>query len=211
MAVLVALMLTSAISYAFPSAEVETPGVSSGSGAVYCSFNSACTAYNASGIALTLSINSTTVRSNGSLIFSVSLVNPTDAPISKSNTSAWYVPSLPLSWPCFDGSIPYAFEVFAGRYTLANISSASDIIHPDVLPACISTVRTANATTYTLGSRSTWLSFSSEIYAIPGGAIKSGGTMVGVYSLRSDMPSVYTMVAGDEWGDIVVVNFSVVQ
>jgi hypothetical protein len=48
------------------------------------------------------------------------------------------------------------------------------------------------------------------IYAINGGTVKDGNISLSVDSLWSDKPAVYTIALGDEWGDLALMNFSVV-
>jgi len=179
-----------------------------------CGFDSVCTARNPSGFALTLSVNTTSVKPNGSLTSAISVLSLTSRYINMSTSDKWFIPSLPASCICECGT--WAFEVFKGYYTLSDVSSARDIIYTDVYPSCLSVTP---PTAYSIPPASTLPTlistlqfqyyYSYQIYAVNGGGVKSGITNVGVDSLRSDKPAVYTMVVGDEWGDFVTINFSV--
>lgn len=174
-----------------------------------CGYAPTCSAFNPNGLQLSLSINTTSVIANGSLSFIVSLANPSTHQVNESSSTTWYLSDLPSSWPCYDGSVPYAFAVFRGHYTLLNVSSAENILRPDVYLVCLSLPK--NATMTSIPAMSTFTpSQSFQIYAVEGGTVRVGNQSVGVYSLWSDKPSEYTMVAGDEWGDFVLLNFLVV-
>jgi hypothetical protein len=178
---------------------------------VECGFITACTAYGHSGLALALSINSTAMKPNGSLQFEVTLLNPTTHYVNMSSASEWYLPGLPNSWPCHPSSVPYAFSVFRGTYKLTNVSSARNILHPIVIPSCLNLGNTTSFSIPPLPNYPpSFLQQSSQLYAVNGGSIRSGNLSIGVYSLWSSSASTYTMVAGDEWGDFVLLNFAVV-
>src|SRR5437870_6567430 len=131
-----------ATAYVFPANSQVYTTASSNAGMVNeCGFATICGADNPSGLALALSINTTSVKSNGSLSFVITLVNPTIRYINMSSSDTWYLRNLPgFSWVCYDGSIPYAFGVFRGHYTLVNVSSAENVLHPDAYPSCLSPI-----------------------------------------------------------------------
>ena len=183
-----------------------------------CGFATSCLAVNPMGLVLSLSVDTTSVMSNGSLTLYVSEFNPTAYSINLSSSDDWYVPSLPSIWVCYDGSPPYGIAVFRGYYTLQNVSSAVDVIHLVVFPACI---YSGTATAFSFPPQSTFLPLGTtgigplsrplqsplQIYAIDGGTVR--GTVV--YSLWSSKSGVYTIAAGDEWGDLTLLHFSVVD
>lgn len=213
MAIILVIGLTVSIAYAFPSTtQTSTQGTTMRS--IDCGFARQCIAENPSGLMLILSLDNTSMKANSSLPFAITIVNPTSHDINISGASRWFLPDFPLAWWCPEPSIPYGFAVFGGHYTLANVSAAKNLMYPDSYPGCISTGPT-NSSTFSVPPQSTLPTpdlsqyFSSRIYSIIGGSIKAGGSTVEVLSLRSDVPSTYTIAAGDEWGDIVLVSFSV--
>ena len=176
-----------------------------------CGFSVSCTASNPSGLIFALSINSTHVKSNGSFNFVVTLVNPTNHTITLPNSNEWYLPSLRDTIPCWGGTIPWGFSVYRGYYTAANVSSATDVLYPDVYPACITPPKVSSFSVPALSARGPIRqTIASSIYAIDVDYVTNGATNIIVLSLRSSTPSVYTMVAGDVWGDFVILHFSVV-
>lgn len=59
------------------------------------------------------------------------------------------------------------------------------------------------------GVRFGWIGYNA-IYAIDGNVLRSGQYFTFVYSIGSSRPAVYTLAAGDEWGDLVLIHFRVV-
>ena len=140
LAVIAVIGLSVVTSYVFPPHSQVSTTASRNVGMINeCGFLRMCGADNPTGLALALSVNTTSVKSNGSLSFVMTLVNPTTRYINISSSDAWYLRNLPdYSWVCYDGSIPYAFAVFRGHYTLVNVSSAENVLHPDAYPSCLS-------------------------------------------------------------------------
>ncbi len=212
-AVLAAVGLSGAASYAFPASTQAEPSTDT-SMVANCGFMTACTAHNPSGFVLTLTLNTTSLGPNGSLAFSVSMTNPTSHYINVSGADNWYISDFQLVWACPQPYIPYAFAVFRGHLTILNLSSAANLIRHNPYVQCISTPP-YNATSFSIPPQSTLVRsdlsrfFSSELRAISSGT-PQGSNFAHYYSLSSDKPSVYTIVAGDEWGDFVLLNFRVV-
>lgn len=183
-----------------------------------CTFATSCLAVNPLGLILTLSVNETRVYSNSSFTFDVSEFNPTASYINLSRSNDWYVASLPSFWVCYNGDPPYGIVVFRGYYTLQNISSAEDVIHFFISPACL---YTGNATAFSFPPMSTFVAISTSGIVLTSGlascsplascqiyAIDGGGE---AYSLWSSRLAVYTIAAGDEWGDLTLLHFMVVD
>src|SRR5438445_3669491 len=126
LAVIAVIGLSVVTSHVFPPHSQVSTTASRNVGMINeCGFLRMCGADNPTGLALALSVNTTSVKSNGSLSFVMTLVNPTTRYINISSSDAWYLRNLPdYAWVCYDGSIPYAFAVFRGHYTLVNVSSA---------------------------------------------------------------------------------------
>lgn len=218
MAALIAIFaivgLSAGIAYAFPAPGQSTLATTQveASKLTDCGYATACSARNPSGLQLSLSVNSTSVNANGSFSFIVSLSNPSAQEINEPDTGSWYLPNLPLWMPCYDGFAAYAYGVFRGYYTLLNVSTAENVLHPITYPTCISpSIYNETVGPVTIPAMSTYTpSTSFQIYAVSGGTVRSGNISLGVLSLWSDKPAEYTMVAEDPWGDFVLLNFSVV-
>jgi hypothetical protein len=186
-----------------------------------CGFETSCSAVNPSGLLLTLSINTTSVRSNGSFLLRVSEINPTSHFVNLTKSSNWFLNSLPLFWMCSPDV--YGVAIFRGYYTLQNISSAKNIILYNTNELFCPELSSV------IGSFSVPPSYSQEcflhngtmicsidrlatsVYAIQGGTLKTGNESSQVYSLQSSEPGVFTIAAGDEWGTFALLHFFVVN
>jgi hypothetical protein len=191
-----------------------------GTGPVDCGYNKGCYSAGPSGQVLSLSILSTTIAPNGSLLFQLAESNPTTNYINLTKTNGWFLPGLTDLYPCYGGFPPYGLSVFLGYDTLQNISAGSNLIHSTSL-LCYN--MPYNITMYSIHPLSSQvdglaagkvvqsnLGYSNVIYAIKGDVLPDGGnTSELVLSLGSSMPNNYTIVAGDEWGDVAVLHFEV--
>ena len=178
-----------------------------------CGFLTSCSAIDDNGLAISVSVNSSSVRSNGSVSIIVTLANPTERTINLTRANSWYLTGLNESWPCNSGSLAYGYEVFRGYYSLTNVSSGRNVLHPGVYPSCVYIVPPSF---FVFPPKATYIpsvlfNYTSPIYAIDGGFVRQGNFMVGVNSLWSSQPGVYTMVVGDEWGNLAVIHFTVVS
>lgn len=187
-----------------------------------CSFVTQCTAENPSGLLLTLTINTTEVRPDGAFGVGISEYNPTTHFVNMSKSNNWQL--VGLSWgPCDGGTYPFGIAIFRGYYTLANVSTAKNVLtygftfcvsHPDETAPSISPLASLVPES---------LPDFGQIYAINGNTINyTSSTVQGnttsvvhpssstVNSLGSAEPAVYTIAAGDEWGDLTLLHFAVV-
>ena len=231
-AVLAVVGLAAAVSYSFPSSGVLTntnTTTVTGGQLSDCGFQTTCSAYDPSGLVLSLSINTTSVRTNGSFSYSLSLVNPTSQIVNISKSSQWYMSGLLSPWLCATSPGPYGFAVFRGYYTLQNVTTATNVLRQALMLGCIYTgINRINVTSYSLSPHSTFALQNeagyfdgSPIYAIngtcipvsnyssPGTANLAPNACAFVSSLGSDKPAIYTMVVGDEWGGFALLHFSV--
>ena len=113
---------------------------------------------------------------------------------------------------CATGSYPYGVAVFRGYYTLSYLSAAKDVL---AFPIQFR-VPGPNETAQSIGPMSslTPLGYGGQIYANQGNtqSCSGGPGIVGtcsVASIGSNRPGACTLVAGDEWGDVAILNFNV--
>ena len=183
---------------------------------------------------LTLTVNTTSVKTNGSLLFKVTEFNLAPDTVNISAADAWFLPGLDNFGACKSGWTPYGVEIFRGHYTLQNLTSGANVLvfKDEVLPPiCISPPGAPPGLPPTAVSVKSGAQFplplqeefgSDSVYAVNGNLIPGycqdvvNGTstptqcQAAVNSLESDRAAVYTFVAGDEWGDLVILNFAVV-
>ncbi len=174
---------------------------------VQCGFSLTCSADNPSGMILAFSVNSTVIAPNGSFEFRVSEYNPTDYVVNMALANDW--PLSSLQWPCNSGAIPYGLAAFRGYYTLSNVSSAMDALH--FAPyLCLSYAPPSDFVFQPLsGFSPAYTPGFIQIYATGGDTTSSGNSTMLVSSLGSSAPGTYTLAAGDEWGDLVLLHITV--
>jgi hypothetical protein len=119
---------------------------------------------------------------------------------------------------CGVEDFPFGIALFQGDYTAANISTATPLIldNPNVIvQGCIPSV--FNVTAYNFKS-------TSDIATLDGEAINGSATFemsaevtaslywTGTYPntiQQNFAPGIYTVVGGDEWGNLVLIHFTV--
>ncbi len=176
------------------------------------------------GLELLLSVNSTTIPSEDAIGIAASVLNLRATANNLTASDDWPVQGL-TSGPCPSGgpsTFPAGIAVFRGYYGMNNLSSAKpleiwplitcpyeaqlnvtsysflpkdDIVNYSGYPVTSSQSSPARQESYTR------IAFGASIYAANGTGFYS--------SLDSSLPATYTLVAGDEWGQIVPMYFKV--
>jgi hypothetical protein len=204
--ILTALVVGTALPLVLGSNSTQTNGGST----VDCGYEVTCSAQNPSGLQLTIAISSTSLEPNGSLSFNVSMNNPTSNQITLANASEWYLGTL--SWPCNGGAIPYGMAAFRGHYTLGNVLSAGNALRFALSSCHFNSTPARFSIKPTSAFEPPYVLNDSRIYAIDGGYLNKGGSVEqSVNTLGSSRPGPYTLAVGDEWGDLVLVHFSVIE
>lgn len=201
-----------------------------------CGFASTCDVFNSAGLELSLSVDSTRLRPNGTVTVNVSEVNA--LPMANNITSLTHWSIDGLQWGCgYRYYFPNGIAVFSGYYSLNNITAgrALNIWPPIPCSAEFLFNGTNNivgilqkVTSYSYLPESSYASYAAY-YKPETGPITLGTflpvhmfnevtitatnftypTSPFVVALGSDAPGVYTLVAGDEWGDLVLLHLSV--
>ena len=173
-----------------------------------------------SGLSLSLSLDSKTYQSGQQVGIYIDEKNT----LSKTNTittsAKWPVSGLGVG-PCGVLNYPFGIAVFQGNYTAANVSTATPlqiyepgIYHcPDILADISSYVfQPLSDTAAVFQMSESTAGFTAEMNAefepAPTGYWASNE--VGA-TFTNFEPGVYTVIAGDEWGALVVVHFTVSQ
>ena len=171
-----------------------------------------------SGLELSLSLDSKTYQSGQQVGIDIDEKNT----LSKTNTitssAKWTISGLGVD-PCGPLNYPFGIAVFQGNYTAANISSASplQIFEPGIYhcPMILTDISSyvfqplSDSAAVFQMSESTAVftaGMNAEFEPAPTGYWASNN--VGA-TFTNFEPGVYTVVAGDEWGDLVVVHFTV--
>lgn len=179
----------------------------------------------AQGLQLNLSVNSTTATSNGAFTITISDTNTLGVTNNLPRQDNWALGALANSaCPSVDSS-PLSVAVFKGVYSATNISSAQNVplLPPGITFFCPSrdyshfvfepksSIATAtgnsapNGVKFTMTTTITLRDYYNGVQLVPGSNMTSA-------SQFSHLPvGPYTLVAGDEWGDMALVQLTVVQ
>lgn len=173
------------------------------------------------GLRLSLSENSSVVSNGGGVELFIDLYNTLSEPVNVSSADLWPVANLSLS-ACGRTILPYGLAIFKGYYGVGNVTTATalDIFSPSNTnsssstgsdcpnPALFSVPRfyfNPNSDMALIGNGRTLqmsLSMTFEGYWVAN---------VGVpLMLHPFTPGIYTVVCGDEWGNLVLGHFDAV-
>ena len=191
------------------------------------------------GLKLTLSVNSTAIPSQDAIGITASILNTLPMANDLTASDAWAMDGL-RSGPCDLGNSsnklfsPVGLGVFRGTYGLNNISSAGSPLFVWAAIECIVDGVSVGSQYYPLSSITSYsllpgsdngtyagyyvVSYNPETLAkgvfptqmVDQVAIYAAGGTGFYNSLGSSLPGNYTLVAGDEWGQLALLHFSVV-
>ncbi len=173
-----------------------------------CGFSTLCMAENPSGFILTVALSSTNVEPNGSFGIGLSLYNPTMVRVNMSWSNDWLLRGL--TWgPCGGGTYPFGVMIFRGYYALSNVTLGRDVLTYGEEFCVYHQNETAPSLSPMTSLVPESLPAYGQVYAMQGKTLNEGNFTSSVSSIGSSEPAVYTLVAGDEWGDFTVLHFSV--
>jgi predicted secreted protein len=164
----------------------------------------------AGGLMVRLELNSPRITSGATVGISVSDYNPSPSVLNLSEESAWALDGLSTG-ACPSLLYPFGIAIFQGRYTDANVSLALPLRIFPVVP-CPMLVR------YITGYQ--FQPTSDNATVLPGTGkvpMATGVSVSGTYytggnqpnGLTPFSPGTYTVVAGDEWGNLALAYFIV--
>ncbi len=172
------------------------------------------------GIRLDLTVNSTSLKPGEMIAITLSEQNIRFFPNEVRAASDWKVQGLSLG-PCGTVNRPIGFAIFRGNYTTDNISAG----HPLQLykpgayfcPAILSGISSyvfdpANNLANVMGTCTPNPCFKLQIEDQSEFAGSWGETTLPFLSqatFHQFTPGVYTVAGGDEWGGILVLNFTI--
>lgn len=168
----------------------------------------------ASGLELSLALNGTRISTGEEITATAVEVNTLTTTDNVSAAKDWPIGNLAVG-PCGQLNSPVGIAVLSGNYDAANVSSAKalQIYNPAVYacPAILSNIEgflfqpsSDNATVY--GSCGSAACFNETASA----TVSVDGYWTGEPSTFTTLPTgIYTVVAGDEWGGIAILHFTV--
>ena len=173
----------------------------------------------ANGLSLSLSLDSTTYKPGDTITMVVSEKSILKTTNKLLVSDKWPIHGLSVDI-CGTRSFPFGVAILRGNYTSGNVATAAPLIlyNPNgIVQGCLPPV--LNVTAYHFEPL-------SDIATLDGTAIDQSATFemsteVSVWSYWAGIPpnavqhdfepGVYTVVAGDEWGAVVVVHFTVIE
>lgn len=180
------------------------------------------TTNSALGLEFVLTLNSTMIRSGEAINVSMAVSNVLPKVNNVSTEKDWALPALLRWWPCTGISpAPMYFAMFQGYYTMANVSSATPL--PFFPPGSAASCPASRSPNYFLfepsgdevigfgGHFSMTTSESENGYysTTEVASYEPNATQGTVPAFLSFSPGVYTIAAGDEWGDVVTLHLVV--
>ena len=164
----------------------------------------------AGGLSVRLELNSSRIASGATVGISVNDYNPSTSALNLSKENDWGMGGLSTG-ACYSLYYPFGIAVLQGRYTSANLSHAVPL---QIFPAvpCFMLVRYITGYLFQPTSENaTVLPGTGEVPMATGvsvsGTYDRGGDQYNV--LTPFAPGTYTVVAGDEWGNLAFAYFVV--
>ena len=158
------------------------------------------------GLRLTLKIGTQADSLGGSVVINASEVNANSFPLNESAASRWAVGGLRLG-ACYSSVYPFGVAVYRGHYTQQNISSAVPLnLYPAV--PCPLLIRYISGYYFQPSSDAALILPGSG----PGVPMASGVVAAGNYTSGNTLSRFtqgpYTVAAGDEWGALAILYFT---
>jgi len=194
----------------------------------FTSFTTTSSAFEASttnstlGLELILSLNATEIQTGQAITVTTSVSNILQRVNNVSGASRWALPALAnWSYSAFPCPNWYNFLVFSGYYSIANISSAGGGLHlfpPGVVLPC----PYRNFSSFVFEPSSDNVAVGNPPNPSGTFSTQENSTIVGYYTTAQGYVTsnrilppppfprgAYTIVAGDEWGQIALLHFVV--
>jgi hypothetical protein len=172
----------------------------------------------ANGLSLSISVNPQLIKPG----YPIHIVITESNTLSKMNnlhaSDKWPINGLSVGI-CGTESYPFGVAVFQGSYTATNISSATplELDNPNVIPqGCIAPV--SNVTAYDFKPSSDIATLDGDVLFGSTATMQMSAEVIGGIYWAGSFPNtieqnfepgVYTVVGGDEWGNLVVLHFTV--
>jgi hypothetical protein len=162
------------------------------------------------GLQLQVSVNTTTLTPGETLQINISEFNTLSTTNNVAAAANWGVNGLTIGACPNINVLPFGVAVFQGNYNAHNISQGTPLELFAAVP-CAQLMRLITGYDF--------LPFSSNAAIMPGGDLTSptsmsatetvNGTYTQGFQLTSFAAGIYTVVAGDEWGDLEFIYVSV--
>jgi len=172
--------------------------------------NNSTSSQSANGLSLSLSLDADTYRSVDTIHMAIDEKNILARMNNVPASDQWPYDGLGLGSRCASYGSPFGIALFQGNYNSSDYSTATQLYlyDPNGIYLCQPALTGISYAHYTFQSSSDITQFGQEIFEF---------TMKGYWPDKKDSeytrldPGVYTVVAGDEWGALVLVHFTVTE
>jgi hypothetical protein len=162
------------------------------------------------GLSLTLSLDAATYQTGQRITIALDEKNMLAATNNIPASDQWPYDGLGLGSRCASYGSPFGIALFQGNYNSSDYSTATQLYlyDPNGIYLCQPALTGISYAHYTFQSSSDITQFGQEIFEF---------MMKGYWPDKKDSeytrldPGVYTVVAGDEWGALVLVHFTVTE
>jgi len=166
------------------------------------------------GLELFLSSNSKINEPGQTFAINITEYNYENSTNQVQSQNDWVISGLSVG-PC-SGNLPFGFSVFVGNYSLQDLSALKQKTGLMLYqPGTYNCPAVFNVQGYIFSPHSNNASIMDD-GTIPFGALTSVGYFSGSWNtilswtlFQRLLPGVYTVVAGDEWGDVVLLHFTI--
>lgn len=165
------------------------------------------------GLDVSLSLNATSIKSGQSVAISVDLTNVEQESNYIGAAGLWAAPGF-QDGPCGNVNFPMGYEILEGDQTLSTFKDVSPLmLYTPGIYSCPMIL--AQVIGYRFEPLSNLVSLYQESSAGPvltekaNVTVAFSGTWDNTGAFHAFNPGSYTVVAGDEWGDVVLMHFSV--
>jgi len=159
------------------------------------------------GLALTLEISSANIALGNSVKINVTESNTNAKPLNESAGRSWALQGLRMD-TCYSSVYPFGVAVYQGHYSTQDVSSAVPM-HLFPFVPCPLFLRYISGY-YFSGSSDMAIVLPGNSPRVP---MTSGIAAAGNYTSGNNLerfgPGQYTVAAGDEWGAVVLLYFTV--
>ena len=203
--IVIALLFGVYLNYARPATTTNGEGYVTGNTTAYATNLT-------SGLELILSMNSSIYGPGQGILINISEYNTLSTANNISRANDFRIPNLTLG-ACGRSIFPFGVAVFKGYYNASDVSSADSLslfplgIPCDVpasIPWYLFQGLSDNAS-MVLSEKGFPIQFDLSIDGSWSGSSASGNSA----TFESFSPGIYTVAAGDEWGELVLLHFAV--
>ena len=161
----------------------------------------------ADGLELTLRISGTQIPTGGSVTINVTETNTLSTALNISAGRSWPVTGLRMN-ACYSSVYPFGVAVYQGRYTKDNVSAAKPLNLYPLVP-CPLLLRYISGYDFSPNSDSAMVLPGSGFPMRMSAAVVASGNYTSGAMQTGFSPGEYTLAAGDEWGALVLLYFTV--